>query len=74
MWTHAAALGLGIFESEGACEAAGVAADLGDLPEPLAFDELQPAMSAAPLQVSATIARQARPAGRFGPPDLVIVS
>jgi len=40
----------------------------------LVADEVQPATNAAPLQLSATTARQARPTDRLGTLDLVIVS
>jgi hypothetical protein len=81
MCTHVAALtvaepeGEADAESEGECDAAEVAAGFGALLALLALlDELQPAITAAPLQVSATIARRARPTGRLGQPDLVFVS
>jgi hypothetical protein len=79
MWTHVAALTVpeaeGEAEPAGDCDAAEVPSAFGALFALLALlDELQPAISAAPLQVSATIASRARPAGRLGRPDLVFVS
>jgi hypothetical protein len=74
MWTHAAAFAEADGESAGECAASEVAFGLGDVPALVVFDELQPATSAAPVQLSATTARQARPTDRLGTLDLVIVS
>lgn len=80
MWTHVAALTgledfpLAVGESAGDCEAADLAAGLGDLPALCAAGELQAAISTAPLQLSVTIASHARPAGRLDASDLVIDS
>jgi hypothetical protein len=52
MCTHVAAFGIPDTEAE-----AEAAAGFGDLFAPVAVDELQPAISAAPLQLSATTAR-----------------
>src|SRR5215469_4458018 len=78
MCTHTAWLtvgeppGDGDAASEGDCLAAEVPP--GALFAAFGLPEVQPAISAAPLQVSATTARRARPPGRLGQPDLVIVT
>src|SRR5215472_7714458 len=78
MCTHTAWLTegepVGDAASEGDCLAAAVPGAFGALFAALGLPEVQPAISAAPLQVSATTARRARPPGRLGQPDLVIDS
>jgi hypothetical protein len=76
MCTQVAALTVPDAPGEGDCDAADVPGGIGDLLASLALvlDDVQPAISAAPLQLSATIARRTRSAGRLHRADLVIVS
>lgn len=69
MWTHVTLLAAEADEDCFAAEVAGFCALFA-----LGLDELQPATNAAPMQVSAAIARRVRSGRHLGQPDLVIVS